>query len=552
MIQKSGFWPALVLGGLLFVCQLGAVPLFDLDEAIYAETSREMIETGDWLTPQFNYSPDFDKPILLYWIMASSMKMFGLSEFSARLASAVFGIMLLVVAYGLTQSIWNRRAGMLAMLILASSLEMVVLSHAALTDIILVFFLTVALASFYLLYKTKRGIWLIGLYSAMGLAVLTKGPVGLVLPGLVITLFIASVGSWGEWFRRLKVHWGIVIFSAIVLPWFGAIFRLHGAEIWESFFLRHNIERFTSVIGGHSGAPFYYLGILAVGFFPWAAFLPITVASVFSALNATGWGKFRRIPIEKPFEWFLMLWVASVLGFFTLAGTKLPNYIAPAFPAMAILVAGWWDRKLDDSNGRPDRGEKATFGLLGLLTLALAIILLLVPSGIEWARIKYAASAPYLVQPIALNGILMGLSMTLLVGVMTVLALYQLARRWAAFMTLVLTMGLFVFFLMFELIPSVSGYMQMPLRDLAVQSGGWIHREEPLVLFGLKKPSVLFYARRGATFFKSNEIDTLREFLSANPRAVVLGPIQLAPVLSSLPQMVIREERGGYVLATSF
>jgi 4-amino-4-deoxy-L-arabinose transferase-like glycosyltransferase len=552
MMQRSAFWPALVLGGLLFVYQLGAVPLFDLDEAIYAETSREMIETGDWLTPQFNYSPDFDKPILLFWIMASSMKTFGLSEFSARLASAVFGIMLLVVAYGLTQSIWNPRAGMLAMLILASSLEMVVLSHAALTDMILVFFITAALASFYQLYQTKRGIWLIGLYSAMGLAVLTKGPVGLVLPGLVIALFIASVGSWGEWFRRLKVHWGIVIFSAIVLPWFGTISRLHGAEIWESFFLRHNIERFTSVIGGHSGAPFYYLGILAVGFFPWVVFLPITVASIFSALNATRWGKFRRIPIEKPFEWFLMLWVMSVLGFFTLAGTKLPNYIAPAFPAMAILVAGWWDRKLDDSNTSPDRGEKATFGLLGLLALALAILLLLVPCGIEWARIKYAASAPFLVQPIALNGILMGLSMTLLVGVMTVLALYQLARRWAAFMTLVLTMGLFVFILMFELIPSVSGYIQMPLRDLAVQSGGWVHREEPLVLFGLKKPSILFYARRGATFFKANEINSLREFLSVNPRAVVLGPIQLAPVLSTLPQMVIREERGGYVLATSF
>jgi 4-amino-4-deoxy-L-arabinose transferase-like glycosyltransferase len=552
MMQKSGFWPALALGGLLFVYQLGAVPLFDLDEAIYAETSREMIETGDWLTPQYNYSPDFDKPILLYWIMATAMKTFGLSEFTARLPSAVFGIMLLVVTYGLTQSVWNPRVAMLAMLILASSLEMVVLSHAALTDMILVFFLTVALASFYLFFKTKRGIWLIGLYSAVGLAVLTKGPIGLVLPGLIIALFIASVGSWGEWFRRLRLHWGIVIFSAIVLPWYGAMFRHHGSEIWESFFLRHNIERFTSVIGGHSGAPFYYLGILAVGFFPWMAFLPISVVSLFSALNATGWGKFRRIPIEKPFEWFLILWMATVLVFFTVAGTKLPNYIAPAFPAMAILVAGWWERKLDESNSSPDRGERATFGLLGVVTLALAVVFLVVPSGIEWARIKYAASAPFLVQPIELNGILMVLSMTLLVGVMTFLAFYQLARRWAAFMILVLTMGLFVFLLMFKLIPSVSGYIQKPLRDLAVQSGGWIHREEPLVLFGLKKPSVLFYTRRGAIFLKANQENSLRDFLSANPRAVVLSPIQLAPVLSTLPPLVIREERGGYVLATSF
>jgi hypothetical protein len=237
---------------------------------------------------------------------------------------------------------------------------------------------------------------------------------------------------------------------------------------------------------------------------------------------------------------------------FTLAGTKLPNYIAPAFPAMAILVAGWWDRKLDETDLIQPRGDRLTFGLLIVLTVVFAVLLLVIPRGIEWARVNYADSAPFLVQPIDLDGVLMILSMILLIGVMTFHALYPVVKRWTAFMVLVLTMGIFVFVLLFEFIPSVSGYIQTPLRDLARQTSGWIHPEEPLVLFGLKKPSVLFYARRGAVIFKSNQVEQLRAFVRANPRVVVLSPLQLAPVLNTLPPLLIRDERGGYVLATNF
>jgi 4-amino-4-deoxy-L-arabinose transferase-like glycosyltransferase len=553
MIRNSGFWPALLLGCFLFTYQLGAVPLFDLDEAIYAETAREMVETGDWLTPQFNYSPDFDKPILLYWFMAAAMKTFGPSEFSARLVSAVFGMFLLMVTYGFTRSVRTAGSGLLAMLILASSLEMVVLSHAAMTDMLLVFFITAALASYYMLYKTDRGFWSVGLYLSLALAVLTKGPVGLVLPGSIIALFIMTVGPWPERIRQLRLGWGILIFSVVALPWYGIMFGLHGSVFWNSFFLRHNVERFTSALGGHAGSPFYYLGILAVGFFPWAAFLPASVIALLPGRNFSERCKrFRRMPSEKPFEWFLWLWVGVVFGFFTLAGTKLPNYIAPAFPAMAILVAGWWDRKMEKENTVTTRGDRFTFGLLGLLTVVFAAVLLTVPKGIEWARMKYGASAPFLAQPIELGGVLMILSSILLIGATTFHALYRLTSRRMGFMVLVLMMGSFVFVLLFELVPSVSGYIQMPLRDLARQTGGWIHPDEPLILFGLKKPSILFYARRGATLIKSNQEEILREFLTADRRAVVLSDIHSLPVLNTIPHLFIREEKGGYVLATRF
>ncbi|HTN43909.1 MAG TPA: glycosyltransferase family 39 protein [Nitrospiria bacterium] len=553
MTRNTGFWPALMLGGFLFFYQLGAVPLFDLDEAIYAETTREMVETGNWITPQVNYSPFYEKPILLYWFMGAAFKIFGPSEFAARLTSAVFGLALLVVTYGLTRRVASPRAGLLAMLILASNLEMVALSHAALTDMLLVFFITVSLASYYLLYKTERALWAVGIYLGAALAVLTKGPVGLVLPGMTIFLFILTVGPRWKLILDLRPGWGILIFGAIALPWYAAMFRLHGEAFWKSFFLHHNIERFTSVLGGHAGAPFYYLGILAIGFFPWVAFLPASVVSMFPGKDLSErWKNLRLFPANHPLEWFLLLWVAVVFLFFTLAGTKLPSYIAPAVPALAIWVARYMDRRMDAAPSTVRVEDRLTMGFTVGLTLITAVLILSIPQGIEWARVKFGALAPFLAQPIELNGVLMVMAGVPLIGVMTYYALLRLGRQWAGFMVLVLMMGVFVFVLLFDFIPSVSSYIQVPLRNLTQETRGWIRPEEPLVVFGLKKPSILFYARRGAVIFKSKQEEDLRRFLSAHGRAVVLSQIHLVPVLDTMPQLIIRSEQGGYVLATNF
>ena len=553
MTRDTGFWTALMLGGFLFFYQLGAVPLFDLDEAIYGETAREMVETGNWITPQFNYSPDFDKPVLLYWFMAATFQIFGPSEFSARLPSAVFGLALLVMVYGFARRAANARTGLLAMLILSSSLEMVALSHAALTDMLLVFFITAALACFYLFYKTERDFWLAGVYLGAALAVLTKGPVGLVLPGLTIFLFIITVGPRDKLLRKIRPGWGMLIFSAVALPWYAAIFWLHGADFWDSFILRHNIDRFTSVIGGHAGAPFYYLAVLAIGFFPWAAFIPASLLSIFTASDSSErWKHIRRFPVERPLEWFLLLWAAVVFLFFTAAGTKLPSYIAPAVPALAVWVACYLDRRMDASSSTDAAEDRLSLGLMAVLTVITAGLLLSIPQGIEWARMKYGALAPFLVQPIDLNRVLMTMASILLVGVMTYASLLRLMRRWAGFMVLVLMMGAFVFVLLFDFIPSVSGYVQRPLQDLTEQTRGWIRPEEPLVVFGMRKPSILFYARRGAVIFKSNQQEDLRRFVSSNRHAVVLSQVALIPILDAVPQLTIRAEQGGYVLATNF
>ena len=196
--------------------------------------------------------------------------------------------------------------------------------------------------------------------------------------------------------------------------------------------------------------------------------------------------------------------------------------------------------------------DQLTVGLMGGLTVVAAVLILSIPQGIEWARVKYGALAPFLAQPIELNGVLMIMAAVPMIGVMTYYALLRLMRPWAGFMVLVLMMGIFVFVLLFDFIPSVSSYVQKPLRNLTLETRGWIRPEEPLVVFGLKKPSILFYAQRGTVIFKSNQEEDLRRFLSLNGHAAVLSQIHLVPVLETIPQLTIRSEEGGYVLATNF
>lgn len=548
MSPALGFRAGLFFSALLFFYQIGAVPFFDLDEAIYAETSREMIETGNWLTPQYNYTPVFDKPVLLYWAMAMGFKLFGMSEISGRLVSAVAGLGLLGVVFGLTQTVWGNPAAILALLFLATSLEILILVHAALTDMLLVFFISAALASFYMVYLRRGGFWWVGIYLSMALAVLTKGPVGLVLPAAVIGLFILTVGPAREALKNIRPVWGSVLFAAAAFPWYAVMIGIHGEAFADSFFLKHNVERFRSAIGGHAGTPFYYLGVIAVGFFPWAAFLPGSLERIFEGR----WKFFRRNISEHPFDWFLFLWCAVVVGFFTLAGTKLPNYIAPAFPPMAILAAGWWARKIQGGYSRGDRGIWFSHGWMVFSAVALAGMLLSIPAAVEWARLRFGEAAPFLGQPIAFGSVLFGLSGVLAAGVLAYFFALAFGRLRAAPWILILTMGLFDFLALGGLLPRISAYVQAPLRNLAVESRNWIGPEDPLVVFGLKKPSILFYAGRGAVVFRSERGEDLRAFLADQPRAAVVAPAHLGRGLLDLPGLRIRKEEGGYVLATSF
>jgi 4-amino-4-deoxy-L-arabinose transferase-like glycosyltransferase len=205
----------LLLSAIPLFYRVGSHGLFDVDEAVFAEATREMVESGDWLTPHYNGNNRYDKPILFYWVMALSYFLFGVNEFAARFPSALASLLLVLTTFFFARSFFNVRAAFWGAMALAGSLQIAVLSHAAITDMLLTLFIAGSLYSFLLGYKADPALkgWYLSSAVCMGLATLTKGPVGVVLPGLIILLFLLLRGEFKRSIRSIPWLPMFLIFS---------------------------------------------------------------------------------------------------------------------------------------------------------------------------------------------------------------------------------------------------------------------------------------------------------------------------------------------------
>jgi len=332
--RKGGKAPALVLllavASLLLFPLLGREGLTDPDESAYAEAVREMAERGDWLVPHLYGEPLLDKPILIYWIMGASFRLLGESELAARLPSTLMAILLLLAVWRLGTLIHQRaRAGLLSALILASSLEFALMGRAAVTDIFLTTFCTLAILC-YVETLWGPGSRLLPLAGAafLGLAVLTKGPLGLLIPGMVLGASFAAFRGWRRW-REFRPVASTLIFLAVAVPWYAAV-ALQRPDLVEGFFVTGNLGRFLRA-EHRAVSPLYYVVVLLLGFLPWSAFLPGAIGRALAAWWRGDPGRGRLI--------LPTLWLLTLSVFFTLAASKLPSYILPALPAAAILAA---------------------------------------------------------------------------------------------------------------------------------------------------------------------------------------------------------------------
>ncbi len=310
----------IVLGAVSFFYRLGGVGLVGPDESRYAEVSRGMLERGDWVTPELRGEPWLHKPPLFYWAAAASMWTLGETEAAARLPSALAALATCLSIGFLGARLFGFASGIRSAVVLATSLGMALYGRAAIMDSILTFALTLGLGA-YLFHATVQPArrWLAVAYAAFGASVLAKGPVGIVLPMLIIVLFELQSH------RRLLPRPGSLLtstasFLVVVVPWHVAIFNAQGWEFVESFLFQHNLDRFLTTIHRHEGPFYYYLPILVVAFVPWTAFIPGAVSSAFRNRDP------RRL--------FLFLWIAVPLIFFSLAGSKLPGYILPILPPL--------------------------------------------------------------------------------------------------------------------------------------------------------------------------------------------------------------------------
>ena len=345
--------------GLLWFGTLNYRHLIPSDEGRYAEISREMLVTGDWVTPRYNGYKYFEKPPLQIWATATAFNLFGIGDWQARLWTALTGFLTILFVGFTGARIYNARAGWIAALVLASSPMWVIGGHINSLDMGLSAFLVAALCSL-LLAQTSRlqsgtRNWMWACWALMGLATLSKGVVGLAIPGMVFVVYSITAWDWKIW-KRLYIISGTIVFLAITAPWFVLVAQ-RNPEFLEFFFIHEHLQRFTQTAHSRTGPIYFFIPLLILGFLPWVAQIPGAIGQAWQERNR-----------QFSSGWLLTCWFAVILGFFSLSQSKLPGYIIPIFPALALIVGNRLDRNLGFSNSLklPWQLQTAFFALFGI------------------------------------------------------------------------------------------------------------------------------------------------------------------------------------------
>ncbi len=302
------------------------------DEGRYAEIPREMVASGDWVTPHLNDFKYFEKPPLQYWATAVAYEVFGEHQWSSRLWTALTGFLGILLTGFVGMRLFGRTAGLYAALILGSSTLYVLMAHVNTLDMGVTFFITLGIFSLLLAQHEQaipfRRNWMMLAWAAMALAVLSKGLMGLILPGAALflySLFNRDVSVW------LRMHWisGLLAFFAVAAPWFVLVIQAN-PEFFQFFFIHEHFERFLTKVHARYQPWHYFVPILLFGMLPWTLLMFDTVLRTWrdSASQA------RHFSAER----FLLVWAVFVYVFFSLSSSKLPSYLLPMFPALALLM----------------------------------------------------------------------------------------------------------------------------------------------------------------------------------------------------------------------
>lgn len=356
------YWIVLLISMLILFPNLGAIELLDPDEPVYAETAKEMIRFHDYLSPRIYGDYWYDKPPLYYWLVAGAFRVFGVSEFAARLPATVSALLcVILVAYYASKKI-NPRVGIFSGLILVTSFEFFYLAKAAVTDSTLNLLLTACLLAMF----EKR--YIIGGVLA-GLAIVTKGPIGLFFPAVILGIYLLVTKQIAE-LKRREIWLGLLACGVVSVPWYAAMYGVHGMEFINTFLGFHNITRFASPEHPETAVWYFYIPVLLIGFFPWSLFLFGAIGNLLKKL-------YQQRAIDQV-QCFFLIWAAIVFIFFSISKTKLVSYILPVFPPVSLLT-GWYLDKI---------GCLGDYTKFKWLRVCQALFILLLSGGLFYASIS--------------------------------------------------------------------------------------------------------------------------------------------------------------------
>lgn len=322
-LPRSAALILVIIVSFMILFGIGGIPLLDPDEPVYAETAKEMIRFNDYLSPRIYNEYWYDKPPIFYWLLVVSLKFFGgFSELAARLPASLMAIGTVLITAASTVRLFNAKAGFWAGLTMGSTVMLMYMGKASVTDTTLLFFMTGTLLSF-----MHKKYWL--MYVLCGFSVLTKGPIGVIFPGAIIFFYLLITRDLG---RLLHMHVipGMLMVAAVGLPWYAYMYQTHGMAFIYEFIGFHNISRFAEPLHPKRVHWWFYLPVMMVGMFPWTGLMIKSIKDAFSKSA----GKEHRQLL------FLQVWWIFVFIFFSIAKTKQVSYMLVLSPALAMLM-GW-------------------------------------------------------------------------------------------------------------------------------------------------------------------------------------------------------------------
>ncbi|MFL6213427.1 MAG: ArnT family glycosyltransferase [Blastocatellia bacterium] len=533
----------LCLAAIPYVTRLGASSLWDSNEAFYTETPREMIESGDLVNPSFNYQPRFNKPPLSYWIVAAFYKAFGVSATAERLAIAMLALAMIAVAFTLGRLLYSTEAGLYAAIALAIAPRYLMFSRRIMIDVAMAMLMAATLAFFALAESrpAERKRYLILMYVAAGLGVMTKGPVAIALPAMAFVIYL-TIHREMRRLREMMLPLGALIIAAIVSPWYLAIYEGHGWQYISTFILKDNLSRYTQPVWGPRRGFFFYVPVVIGDMFPWSLFFIGVLL-----MSARQWWKAAKRLSRNPasveqggslnlrLQRLCLIWVAVIVVFFSLSQNKEDLYILPIYSAVAAVVGAFLARAVSKDNADLDsQWTRWTAATLGLLLAA---------TGAGVLYLFAHSSADYQFEGARLSGIIA------IVGGLAVLIVALRRRQRLALLGSALTLIAFNGVCVWRVLPDFERFK--PVLPMCERIASEAPADAMVGYYRYAAPSMTFYLRRQVFAYYEPE-ELLAAFASGREVYCLLLAEDYESLKPQLPQASVLASRPVFQVKLKF